>query len=247
MEWPFDHVVVVVTDLAQSVRDYENAGFTVALGGRHPDTSAENAIIAFADCSYIELFSFAEPDKAPRGHANWMPFAKGGGFGAFWCRTDDVSQAASRLRGAGVDIEDGRTGSRVRPDGFRVEFRLAVPDRKLFPFAPALIEDVTPLQERVGAPPAHRNGASGVSIISCRTANPDQALQFYADLPGSGLAAPDSAAHRERAVRLGDTLVQFDSMRSAEGDIEGVESVEVKNGAGQRVVIGRETSPSAFR
>ena len=52
-----DHIVIIISDLATAVKSYEEPGFTVALGGRHP-VGTHNALIPLADGSYIELIAF---------------------------------------------------------------------------------------------------------------------------------------------------------------------------------------------
>src|SRR5215471_9075151 len=55
-----DHVVVVVSSLAEAARSFAAAGFTVTPGGRHDAIPTENALIAFADGSYLELLAARE-------------------------------------------------------------------------------------------------------------------------------------------------------------------------------------------
>jgi hypothetical protein len=55
-----DHFVVVVADLETAIRNYTTAGFTVVRGGRH-NIGTHNALIAFADGSYLELIAFLNP------------------------------------------------------------------------------------------------------------------------------------------------------------------------------------------
>ena len=52
-----DHVVIRVDDLAVATVDYTTLGFTVVRGGEHTDRASHNALIAFADGSYLVRFS----------------------------------------------------------------------------------------------------------------------------------------------------------------------------------------------
>jgi len=52
-----DHLVIVVKDLPQAAKDYEQLGFTAVLGGRHP-VGSHNALIAFRDGSYLDIIAF---------------------------------------------------------------------------------------------------------------------------------------------------------------------------------------------
>jgi catechol 2,3-dioxygenase-like lactoylglutathione lyase family enzyme len=239
VRWLFDHVVIVVRDLDKAIGDYERAGFSVVRGGRHPDTSAVNGLIGLDGESYLELFSFADPAKAPRHHANWPPFESGGGFGSFWYRTSGIVDDVVRMRSAGVRAEDSRVGSRVRPDGFEVKFRLMVPSRDEFPHAPALIEDVTPLAERLPMPTPHRIGACRVSTISCVVPDLQKAATFYAGM----LGRPAAVEGRTLCVKMGATLLR---LIEHAGPAVGVQSIEVQTSMGLRAVIGPNTEIPIF-
>jgi hypothetical protein len=52
-----DHLVIVVRDLQQAAKDYQELGFTVVPGGKHP-VGSHNVLISFADGSYLELIAF---------------------------------------------------------------------------------------------------------------------------------------------------------------------------------------------
>jgi catechol 2,3-dioxygenase-like lactoylglutathione lyase family enzyme len=239
VQWQFDHAVIVVRDLDKAIRDYEAAGFGVARGGRHPDTSAENGLIGLDSDTYLELFSFADPAKAPRQHANWPPFEHGGGFGSFWCRTTSIADDVRRMRSAGVRAEDSRAGSRVRPDGYEVKFRLMVPSRHEFPHAPALIEDVTPLAERLPHPTPHRNGASRISTISCAVPDLQKAATFYCAMFGR----PAAVEGRTLSVAIGASQLRLIEQAGPE---VGVQSIELQSNTGKRALIGPNADISTF-
>lgn len=52
-----DHLVLIVDDLDAAIADYRALGFTVQFGGVHGDGQSHNALIAFQDGSYLELFA----------------------------------------------------------------------------------------------------------------------------------------------------------------------------------------------
>lgn len=240
MQWLFDHVVIVVRDLDQMIANYASAGFSVARGGRHADTSAENGLISLDGSSYIELFSFSEPEKAPRRHANWMPFEMGGGFGSFWFRTSTIEEDIGRMRLSGVPIEDSRVGTRMRPDGYEVRFRLAVPARHEHPFAPALIEDVTPLAERLPAAATHPNGVSQIYAVSCLVPDLHKAAVFYSSLIGA--EAMEQAGGSTLTLRLGTTQLRLTEGAGAPG----VQSIELLSKTGKRAVIATPMEAPIF-
>ena len=56
-----DHVVVVLPALGPAVEAFAAAGFTVTPGGRHDALPTENALVCFADGSYLELLAARDP------------------------------------------------------------------------------------------------------------------------------------------------------------------------------------------
>src|SRR5260221_11159491 len=93
-----DHLVVVVSDLGKAVEDYTKMGFTVVPGGRHP-TATDNALIAFADGSYLELIAFHRPNV---DHRWWRSNQLGGGLTDYCLRTPDLAADIEAVRQTGV-------------------------------------------------------------------------------------------------------------------------------------------------
>src|SRR5690348_14168851 len=67
-----DHVVILVHNLEDAVRDYTALGFTVVPGGEHADGRSANALIAFSDGSYVELIAFRD-NIVPEEHHFYRP------------------------------------------------------------------------------------------------------------------------------------------------------------------------------
>ena len=74
----FDHVVLVVPDLATAVADHRARGLTVTPGGEHVGGLTHNALVGFRDGSYLELIAFHDL-AAARGKHSWAPVADRGG------------------------------------------------------------------------------------------------------------------------------------------------------------------------
>ena len=70
-----DHIVIAVPSLERAIATYRDLGFSVVEGGRHPYGSY-NALIGFADGSYIEVLSFYEDSPA---HPWWPLLQERGG------------------------------------------------------------------------------------------------------------------------------------------------------------------------
>jgi len=124
-----DHVIVAVADLAAAASSVRRGlGLAVVAGGAHPTTGTANRLVWCGD-TYLELVAVADPDVArgtwfgaavvaalERGHG-----AVGGSaapVGVALASDDLEADAAAR----GGELA---TGSRIRPDGRTVRWRLA--------------------------------------------------------------------------------------------------------------------------
>ena len=163
-----DHVVLVVLDLERAAAEWRTRGFTVTPGGEHAGGLTHNALVAFADGSYVELIAFHDV-AAARGKHQWQPVAeRGGGWADFALLSDDLATDAKTL-GALVS-KPPEDGGRTRPDGVAIKWRTA----RLAPPLPFLIEDVTDRELRVprGTAAAHKNGTAGIVRVVVGSTDP---------------------------------------------------------------------------
>jgi catechol 2,3-dioxygenase-like lactoylglutathione lyase family enzyme len=187
MPTQIDHVVALVRDLAPAVADYEALGFTVVPGGEHVGGATHNALVSFADGTYIELIAFRDPDR-PNSHAWWPYLAKGGGWVDFALLEPDLDGAAARLTAAGVGAQGPGDGGRLRPDGQAVAWRSVrtqvAPGAGRLPF---LIDDVTPRGLRVpsGAAIMHQLPIARVAGATIVVTDLARASATYASLLGT--------------------------------------------------------------
>ncbi|HKW78569.1 MAG TPA: VOC family protein, partial [Candidatus Limnocylindria bacterium] len=138
-----DHVVLVVVDLERAATEHRARGFTVTPGGEHAGGLTHNALVGFADGSYLELIAFHDV-AAARGKHSWQPVAqRGGGWADFALRSSDLGDDAAAL--GDLLARPPENGGRKRPDGIAVAWRVARLHRPL----PFLIEDVTDRALRV--------------------------------------------------------------------------------------------------
>ncbi len=161
-----DHIVIAVKSLERAIKTYRGLGFTVVEGGKHPYGSY-NALIGFADGSYIELLGFYEesPD-----HPWWdLLHERGGGLVDFCLATDDIRADHAAFRAQGVECSELVEGGRSRPDGYTVKWinnKIMGEWQGLIPF---IIEDVTPREERLPRETDHANGVTGIHSIALAT------------------------------------------------------------------------------
>jgi catechol 2,3-dioxygenase-like lactoylglutathione lyase family enzyme len=188
-----DHVAVVVNELESAIASYTRAGFTVVRGGKHP-IGSHNALIAFADGSYLELIAFFKPNT---GHRWQQALAKGSGIVDFCMSTDDLAADVDSMRRAGARIGDPYSLTRDRPDGYHLSWLLADPKPPFNRQLPFLIKDETPRDERVPRERSHPNGATGIRTLTIAVNDPGMTSRCYARVlgrPGAPIERTDLEA-----------------------------------------------------
>ena len=192
-----DHLVIVVPELNAAVESYRALGFAVVLGGRHP-IGTHNALIAFADGSYLELIAFFEPNIQ---HRWYQRLQLSGGLIDFCLQTDDLAGDICAFREAGVKIADPRPLSRVRPDGYQLRWVLSIPEEHQG-VAPFLIEDETPRGERVPRVTVHANGVTGIHGVTVAVVDPAGVRRWYERVRGVSVTAVDRNDFVASGVRV---------------------------------------------
>lgn len=168
-----DHAVIVVRDLQAAMRDYSTLGFTVLPGGTHADGATHNALITFADGSYLELLAFTAPEQ-PQDHPWWPRLAEGEGLEDFALLSDNLPADSDRWRAVNPDVTSPVVGGRARPDGQHLRWRTTrLPPGGGDSALPFVIEDVTPRGLRVpgGDATQHVQPVTGIAgvIVAVRS------------------------------------------------------------------------------
>lgn len=175
-----DHIVILVSDLETAIRHYEQLGFTVVPGGKHP-TFTHNALISFADGSYVELLAFYQPNPESKWGAK---LEQGGGLIDFCMQTDDLISEIVIFREAGIQMTDPLPLSRVRPDGYRLSWVLSSHLGEYRGVIPFLIEDETPREERVPRETQHENQVTGISTLTIAVDDLATIRQWFTSILG---------------------------------------------------------------
>lgn len=184
MSVSIDHLVVLVNDLDAAMKTYSELGFQVTPGGQHP-VGTHNALITFADGSYLELIAFMEPDK-PSQH-RWYQFLRpGGGFVDFALAVDDVDEVLEQVRGRDLAYVGPNAGARRRPDGQELSWRTGTPPSDRTGELPFIIDDITARELRVpgGDAARHANGVVGVRSITIAVRDLGEAAEEFSALLG---------------------------------------------------------------
>ena len=186
-----DHIVIAVADLGKAVADYAALGFTVQPGGRHPGRTSQNALVVFDDGAYLELIAWPEPGPAERWY---NVLAKHGeGLMDFALIPQDTARAIAEAKARGLALNGPIDGSRVRPDGVKLEWQTG---RQATFDLPFLCGDVTPRALRVpeGDVRRHANGARGIATITVAVFDIEASVRHYRALLGED-------------ARIGDPIV----------------------------------------
>jgi catechol 2,3-dioxygenase-like lactoylglutathione lyase family enzyme len=174
-----DHLVILVDNLAEAVEDYEALGFHVSPGGEHADGATHNALVSFADGTYLELLAFKVDAPA---HRWWRHRAAGEGLIDFALLPTAIEADVAAARARGLPLEGPFPGGRERPDGVRLAWQTATAAAPELPF---LCGDVTPRTLRVPAPGRHGNGVSGIFRVTVAVRDLDASAARYAALLGA--------------------------------------------------------------
>ena len=220
MGFALDHVVIAVSDLEAAMADYRALGFTVVAGGSHPGRTSHNALVVFADGSYLELIAWTSYNAAERWcveHAR-----HGDGLMDFALVPEDTAAAIAAARARGLELNGPIDGGRKRPDGAQLKWQTG---RQVTFDLPFLCGDVTPRALRVpeGEVRVHPNGVTGIASVTVAVRDLDESLGRYRALLGEGLACEAActvaaAGLRTALVRVGETDIVLASPEGEASD-----------------------------
>ncbi|HET7928633.1 MAG TPA: VOC family protein [Actinomycetota bacterium] len=159
-----DHVVYAVPDLDEAaVRFRETFGLDSTEGGRHERWGTANRIVPLGD-QYLELVAAVDEPLAAGtvfGRGVLERAAGGGGWFTIAAVAEGLEAIASRL---GIEVD---SGSRTRPDGETVRWRMAgLEDPRREPWMPFFLawdipEHLNPGRARAG----HGVRATGIAWV----------------------------------------------------------------------------------
>ncbi|MBA3943407.1 MAG: VOC family protein [Herpetosiphonaceae bacterium] len=197
-----DHLVILVPDLYIAILDYTTLGFTVTPGGAHADGLTENALIPFADGSYLELIAFNDPGT-PQLHRWWRFVGMGSGLIDYALGCSALQAEIDMLSSKQIAFDGPHPNGRQRPDGTELRWLGAfAPEGQGLPF---LIEDRTPRNLRVptGDATQHPNGVLGVSRVVVGVTDLQATAEHY------GLLLDERPSDRAHDVDLAADIVHL--------------------------------------
>lgn len=191
-----DHVSVCGANLDTLEQAFASVGLTPDPGGPHGNGVTQMAMIGFDDGTYIELIA---PIKAgASAGSDWAKFMSDDAVTCAWAvGTNVLLQEVDRLKKAGIAVSAPEPGSRKRPDGMSVEWKIA----KVGPGTPGstlpfIIEDQTPRAWRVQTSASVKGApVSGVENVIIGVSNLDASIAEFRK--AYGWAAPLTETQRD--------------------------------------------------
>jgi len=180
----FDHFIVLVNHLENAIATYQRLGFDVRVGGEHPAFGSHNALVALADGTYIELVAFKDATRAARSFwsAAVNKLRAGEGWGGFVLASNDLANDVAQWQRRALRVSAPAAGARVRPDGVRVEWHIALCDNSPVGLLPFLIQDDTPRAWRIEAPTQGLGSRARVHQVVVAVKNAERASRVYSAL-----------------------------------------------------------------
>lgn len=181
-----DHLIIAVRDLETARVNYQKLGFTVLPGGTHANGATHNALVVFADGSYLELLALTgNPPQNDTADYSFL-LKMGEGFVGYALQSDNLVADIAGMQARGLTIQPITEGGRQRPDGTPLRWQTAIfADGSMSPF---FIQDVTPRNLRVPDTPAavtHANGVVGIGEIIFYVADLAATVARYAAITGT--------------------------------------------------------------
>ncbi len=133
-----DHILVGCDDLDRGIAFVEErTGVRAAAGGVHPGAGTENALLSLGENRYLEIIA-PDPQQPPSADVRDLRSLDGDPVLVGWAAHHaDLDAFAARIKKEGFDMEGPVPGSRKRPDGrvltWRV-LRLRADPTRLLPF-----------------------------------------------------------------------------------------------------------------
>lgn len=186
-----DHVIIAVRELDRASDQMERAlGLRFAPGGEQPELGTASAIARFGT-DYLELISVRKPEVARDSERGRLLLDLLGRQDAqlvgFAIISDDLERDTVEARGRGLPLEGPFHGSRRRPDGSLLTWRLAtVPNDPWGHRLPFLIQHTPGMLQRRSWEPLenHQLRVHALHSVAVAVGDLDAAVEGYRRLLG---------------------------------------------------------------
>jgi hypothetical protein len=164
-----DHLVYATPNLATGIQQIESLlGVRAVPGGQHPGGGTRNALVGLGEDTYLEIIG-PDPDqpKPLRPRRFGIDELKTSRLVTWAAKSSDLESMVEKAKRNGLDLGQVQAGSRRRPDGELLSWRLTV--------SPALTADgIVPFFIDWGKTSHPANGLpKGCSLVALRGEHPD--------------------------------------------------------------------------
>ena len=124
-----DHLIYTVPNLEVGIREIEELlGVRPAVGGRHPDYGTRNALLGLGPTTYLEIMA-PDPElpRPARGRLFGLDTLERPRLATWVLRSEEIDDLASRAMSHGLDLGPVHPGSREKPDGTVLTWKLTDP------------------------------------------------------------------------------------------------------------------------
>ena len=164
-----DHLVYATPDLKVGIETIEKLlGVRAALGGRHPGGGTRNSLVALGPASYLEIIG-PDPEQPhpPAGRLFGIDGLRGPRLATWAATGQDLERLVADAGRNGVKLGPVGSGSRKRPDGVLLSWRLTSPAAVLGDgIVPFFIDWGRTLHPAQTAP-------AGATLVGLRAEHPD--------------------------------------------------------------------------
>ncbi len=192
-----DHLLIGAPDLASGIAWVaEKLGVTPTPGGRHPKFGTHNALTGLGGARYLEVIA---PDPEGAGlapHFAWLAACTTPRLATWAARVEDLAPVALGFEESRVPHSEILAGSRRRPDGSLLEWKMLFPDENEGGLVPFFIRWNDPYQH-----PAHSlDHTLDLESLSFVHPEPERLLKIF------GAIGLDARVEQGEAPRLGATI-----------------------------------------
>jgi hypothetical protein len=164
-----DHLVYVAPDLEAAIDELESRlGVRAVHGGAHPGRGTRNALLALGARSYLEILA-PDPQQPAPASSRWLG-VDGPGLPRIvsWAvATSDLEAHIAEASRRGLVLGAVTSGSRMRPDGATLRWRLTDP-------IPLIADGLVPFFIDWGdGPHPAETAPTGVTLVALRAEHPD--------------------------------------------------------------------------
>lgn len=119
-----DHIILGIDDLDRGTAWVEErTGVRAVFGGVHPGRGTRNALLSLGPLRFLEVLA-PDPQQPSQGWYKELPSLREPRLVGWAAHTGDIAALAKKALAAGLAVDGPQDGSRARPDGKTLRWKL---------------------------------------------------------------------------------------------------------------------------